>query len=295
MGATPPATIDARKRRRVPFGKIISSASVGGAVGTKEISGVLALCCRRWRIFTSSNFAGSRHCTSKPRLCSRVQPKIRLALTPCLRATSATENPGCCASSTIATFSAFVRMQRTPPGRTLDVVVISVEVSICVSSGHFILCHSSEGHLPQAPTPTTDGGDRTVTLNRDSVNTRTHRRLADRERIVRVVLLVLGKGLHVLRQDNRDAKASLEQIPAPKARRRTRFHRISVALGSSSSTPKSLARNTFRFHAIVPSTDNAQTWKTFLAKSIPTIEIFFFSSPHVGKVPLNSNRAARNK
>jgi DNA invertase Pin-like site-specific DNA recombinase len=97
------------------------------------------------------------------RLCNRVQPKIRLALTPYLRATSATERPGCCASSTIATFSAFVRMQRTPPGLTLDTVAVSAEVSICVSSGHFIPRRSSEGHLPQAFTSMTDGGDRTVT------------------------------------------------------------------------------------------------------------------------------------
>jgi hypothetical protein len=96
-------------------------------------------------------------------------------------------------------------------------------------------------------------------LNRNPVNTRTHRRLADRERVVRVVLLVFGKGLHVLRGDYRDAKASLEQIPAPEVGRRTRLHRYERRLRSSSSTPESFARETFRFHAIVPSTDNAQT------------------------------------
>jgi len=63
----------------------------------------------------------------------------------------------------------------------------------------------------------------------------------------------------------------------------------------TASTPASFARETFRFHAIVPSTDNAQTWKTFLARSIPTIEMFIFASPHVGKVPVNSTRACRNR
>lgn len=42
-------------------------------------------------------------------------------------------------------------------------------------------------------------------LNRYSVNTRTHRRLANCERIVRLVRLIFGKKLDVLHRDYRDA------------------------------------------------------------------------------------------
>jgi len=121
----------------------------------------------------------------------------------------------CCASSS-ASGSATIK-RRTPNRK--DHSILARDRTDLITRGGSL--------LNESPANRSKGLDVLLIqrLDRNPVNTRTHRRLADRQRIIRVVLLVFGKGLHVLRRDYCNAKASLEQIPTPEASRRTRLHR----------------------------------------------------------------------
>ena len=66
-------------------------------------------------------------------------------------------------------------------------------------------------------------------LHRHEAHGRPLRRLADRLRVRRVVLLALHEGLHVDRRDQPDLMAELHDLPAPVVRARTRLHRHHAA------------------------------------------------------------------
>src|ERR1700686_132219 len=77
------------------------------------------------------------HPPNRPARYSRRQLKTRLALTPCVRATSATDAPSAKVSSTIRRFSSNPRYRRLA-------ATGSVYVSIIAPSGHYRLCPHRE-------------------------------------------------------------------------------------------------------------------------------------------------------
>lgn len=105
-------------------------------------------------IFTGNNLTvGLRtrrvRSANKPCPCNRRQVKIRLAFTPCRRATSAPEQPDSSISCTMRRFSATLRNRRGTILRPRvsverDACATAVDVSICTPGGHV---HSCPLHL----------------------------------------------------------------------------------------------------------------------------------------------------
>src|SRR5690606_2216737 len=122
-------------RTRAPHGSAISivSDAVDSLIGDVTLTG------------SSCTARGGRVCSSTPCACWRRQLNKRLALTPCRRATSATETPGFSVSCTIRSFVSIVRIWRR--GRVTavgDAWFSRVYVSICSSRGHVHRVHLTE-------------------------------------------------------------------------------------------------------------------------------------------------------
>src|SRR6202023_3151208 len=86
----------------------------------------------------TGNSLTSRRRPSRPARYSLHQLKTRLALTPCARATPATDAPSANASPTIRCFSSSDRY-------CLLVVTGCVEVSMLAPRGHYRVCSHREG------------------------------------------------------------------------------------------------------------------------------------------------------
>src|ERR1700740_2998668 len=102
----------------------------------------------------TGNSLASRRRPSRPARYSRHQLKTRLALTPCARATRATDAPSANASPTIRCFSSSDRYCRL-------VVTACVYVSIIAPCGHYRCCPHREDDLELHACP--DGQRRTLT------------------------------------------------------------------------------------------------------------------------------------
>src|ERR1700747_1189941 len=103
----------------------------------------------------TGNSLASRRRPSLPSRYSLHQLKTRLALTPCARATRATDAPSANASPTIRCFSSSDRYCRL-------VVTVCVDVAIIAPCGHYRGCPHREDDLELHACP--DGQRRTLTL-----------------------------------------------------------------------------------------------------------------------------------
>src|SRR5271166_4950007 len=97
--------------------------------------------------------------------------------------------------------------------------------------------------------------------HRHEALTGAHRRLANRRRIGRVVLVAPDIGLHVRGRDQLDLEAEPQQLPPPMMRRRA----ASLAKNCASAPRRSLRVTTTSSFASTP-----WTWNAFFARSSPT-------------------------